>query len=162
MITKLFLEWTQNQRCLTSYFNIDLRFISWCVSTWKYGYHFNSDIKILIFQASRYESKTLFQSWIWSINQHWQIDVESTWYHVDQCRDLNSTYINFESTLSVCWDMTAASKNVYFDVLDDIADKYNNTFHRTIKISLSDSNKIRTHIHFVRKRTLNHSAKLVK
>ena len=28
--------------------------------------------------------------------------------------------------------MTAVSKNVYFDVLDDIVDKYN-TYHRTIK-----------------------------
>ena len=28
--------------------------------------------------------------------------------------------------------MTAVSKNVYFDVLNDIVDKYNNTFHRTI------------------------------
>ena len=30
--------------------------------------------------------------------------------------------------------MTAISKNVYFDVLDDIVSKYNNTVHRTIKI----------------------------
>ena len=30
--------------------------------------------------------------------------------------------------------MTAVSKNVYFDVLDDIVEKYNNTIHRTIKI----------------------------
>ena len=30
--------------------------------------------------------------------------------------------------------MTTISKNVYFDVLDDIVDKYNNTVHRTIKI----------------------------
>ena len=30
--------------------------------------------------------------------------------------------------------MTAISKNVYFDVLDDIVDKYNNTYHRTIKM----------------------------
>ena len=30
--------------------------------------------------------------------------------------------------------MTAISKNIYFDVLDDIADKYNNTVHRTIKM----------------------------
>ena len=28
--------------------------------------------------------------------------------------------------------MTAISKNVYFDVLDDIVGKYNNTVHRTI------------------------------
>ena len=31
-------------------------------------------------------------------------------------------------------DMTAISKNVYFDVLDDIVNKYNNTIHRTIKM----------------------------
>ena len=28
--------------------------------------------------------------------------------------------------------MTAISKNVYFDVIDDIVNKYNNTVHRTI------------------------------
>ena len=30
--------------------------------------------------------------------------------------------------------MTVISKNVYFDVLDDIVNKYNNTVHRTIKM----------------------------
>ena len=30
--------------------------------------------------------------------------------------------------------MTATSKNVYFEVLDDIVNKYNNTVLRTIKI----------------------------
>ena len=30
------------------------------------------------------------------------------------------------------------SKNVYFDVLDDIADKYNNTVHRSIKMETID------------------------
>ena len=30
--------------------------------------------------------------------------------------------------------MTAISKSVYFDVLDDIVDEYNNTYHRTIKM----------------------------
>ena len=30
--------------------------------------------------------------------------------------------------------MTTVSKNVYFYVLDDIVDKYNNTYHRTIKM----------------------------
>ena len=28
--------------------------------------------------------------------------------------------------------MTAVSKNVYYDVLDDIVDEYNNTYHKTI------------------------------
>ena len=30
--------------------------------------------------------------------------------------------------------MTAVSKNVYFDVLDDIVNKYNNTVHKSIKM----------------------------
>ena len=34
--------------------------------------------------------------------------------------------------------MTAISQNVYFDVLDNIVDKYNNTYHRTIKIKPID------------------------
>ena len=34
--------------------------------------------------------------------------------------------------------MTAISKNVYFDVLDDIVNKYNDTFHRTIKMKRVD------------------------
>ena len=34
--------------------------------------------------------------------------------------------------------MTAISKNVYIDVLNDIVNKYNNTVHRTIKIKPAD------------------------
>ena len=34
--------------------------------------------------------------------------------------------------------MTAISKNVYFDVLDDIVNKYKNTIHRTIKMKPVD------------------------
>ena len=34
--------------------------------------------------------------------------------------------------------MTAISKNVYFDLLDDIVNKYNNTVHRTIKMKPID------------------------
>ena len=34
--------------------------------------------------------------------------------------------------------MTAILKNVYFDVLDDIVNKYNNTIHRTIKMKPID------------------------
>ena len=36
--------------------------------------------------------------------------------------------------------MTAISKNVYFDVLDDIVDKYNNSYHSTIKMKPIDNN----------------------
>ena len=35
-------------------------------------------------------------------------------------------------------DMTAISKNVYFDASDDIINKYNNTVHRTIKMKPID------------------------
>ena len=34
--------------------------------------------------------------------------------------------------------MTTIPKNVSFDVLDDIVDKYNNTVHRTIKVKAID------------------------
>ena len=34
--------------------------------------------------------------------------------------------------------MTAISKNVYFDVLHDIVDEYNNAYHRTIKMKPID------------------------
>ena len=40
--------------------------------------------------------------------------------------------------------MTAAGKNVYYDVLDDVVNKYNNTKHSTIKmkpIDVKDNNK---------------------
>ena len=35
-------------------------------------------------------------------------------------------------------NMTAVSKNVYFDVLDDVVNKCNNTVHRTIKMKSID------------------------
>ena len=35
--------------------------------------------------------------------------------------------------------MTATSKNVYHDVLDDVVNKYNNTWHNSIKINPKDA-----------------------
>ena len=35
--------------------------------------------------------------------------------------------------------MTAISKNIYFDVLDDIVNKYNTTIHKTIKMKPIDA-----------------------
>ena len=34
--------------------------------------------------------------------------------------------------------MTAISKSAYFDVLDNIANKYNNTVHRTLKMKSAE------------------------
>ena len=44
--------------------------------------------------------------------------------------------------------MTAISKYVYLDVLDDIVNKYNNTVHRTIKmkpIDITDDYYVKSH-----------------
>ena len=41
--------------------------------------------------------------------------------------------------------MTSTSKNMYIDKLDDIVNKYNNTYHRTIKMQPIDV-KDNTHI----------------
>ena len=43
--------------------------------------------------------------------------------------------------------MTSVSKNVYIDKLDDIVNKYNNTYHRTIKMKPADV-KDNTYIKF--------------
>ena len=34
--------------------------------------------------------------------------------------------------------MTATGKNVYYDVLDDVVNEYNNTMHNTIKMKPKD------------------------
>ena len=38
----------------------------------------------------------------------------------------------------ICKYITSISKNVYFDKLDDIVNKCNNTYHRTIKKKPAD------------------------
>ena len=43
--------------------------------------------------------------------------------------------------------MTSISKNVYIDKLDNIVSKYNNTYHRAIKIKPADVRN-NTHIDF--------------
>ena len=45
----------------------------------------------------------------------------------------------------LCKHMTATGKNVYYDVLDDVVNEYNNNKHRTIKMKpkdVGDNNKI--------------------
>ena len=46
--------------------------------------------------------------------------------------------------------MTSISKKLYIDKLDDISNKYNNTYHRTIKIKTVDV-KPNTYIHSSKK-----------
>ena len=42
--------------------------------------------------------------------------------------------------------MTAVSKNVYFYVLDDIVNKYNNTVHKSIKMKPIDTTSLKLHL----------------
>ena len=47
----------------------------------------------------------------------------------------------------LCKHMTATGKNVYYDVLDDVVNKYNNTKHSTIKMKPIDvKDNIRVYI----------------
>ena len=46
--------------------------------------------------------------------------------------------------------MTSISKNMYIKKLDDIVDKYNNTYHRTIKMKCADV-KPSIYIEFIKK-----------
>ena len=39
---------------------------------------------------------------------------------------------------NICQYMTSISKDVYIDKLDDIINKYNNTYHKTIKMKPVD------------------------
>ena len=43
--------------------------------------------------------------------------------------------------------MTAVSKNMYIDKLNDIGNKYNNTYHRIVKMKLEDI-KVNVYIEF--------------
>ena len=53
--------------------------------------------------------------------------------------------------------MTAISKNISFDVLDDIVNKYNKTVHRTIKMKpyVTDDSYAENTIKILTKKTLN-------
>ena len=57
--------------------------------------------------------------------------------------------------------MTSISKNVYIDKLDNIVNKYNNTYHSTIKMKPTDV-KSNTYIDLVKKLIIkNLNSKLV-
>ena len=86
------------------------------ISTLKYCYLFNVTRKILIFQASLYKNKivfivnpksTSFQRWILSMNQRWQIVIESTWisgWPTSRCYlNIYQYWINVEYLLGICF-----------------------------------------------------------
>ena len=70
-------------------------------------------------------------------NKIW-VDQGSEFYNRDFKKWLSSNDIIMYSTTVICKHMTATGKNVYYDVLDDIVSKFNNTKHNTIKMKPKD------------------------
>ena len=86
--------------------------------------------KIWVDQGSEFY-KTHFKKWLKDNN----IEMYSTYNE--------GKYVvaeRFIRTLKnkICKLMTAISKNVYFDILNDIVDEYNNTYHKAIKMKPTD------------------------
>ena len=70
----------------------------------KYGYVFNVNIKLIIFQASLYKNKIVLRVNCFNVEFYRWINVDKSTlkqrgYHVDQRRDIISTYINVECLL---------------------------------------------------------------
>ena len=87
-------------------------------------------------------------------NKIW-VDEESEFYNNTFKKWLKDNHISMYSTHNegksvvaerfirtlknkICKQMTTISKNVYYDVLNDIVDEYNNTYHKTIKMKPID------------------------
>ena len=90
-------------------------------------------IKIWVDQGSEFHNNSFKD--ILKINN---IEIYSTYNE-----GMNVVAERFIGTLKnkVFKNMTAISKNVSFDVLDDIVNKYNNTVHRTIKMKPIDATR---------------------
>ena len=79
------------------------------------------------------------------------------WLHGYNEFEMYSTYIEGKSVVaetfirilkaSIYKHMTAVSKNMYFNKLDEIADQYNKIYHRTIKMKPADV-KVDTYIDY--------------
>ena len=87
--------------------------------------------KIWVDQGSEFYNK-FFKKWLKDNN----IEIYSTY---DEGKSVVAE--RFIRTLKnkIYRHMAAISKNVYFNVLDGIVDKYNNTYHRTIKMKPIDA-----------------------
>ena len=86
--------------------------------------------KIWVDQGSEFY-KNVFKKWLKDNN----IEVYST--HNEGKSVVAERFIRTLKN-KIYKNMTAISKNVYFDVFNDIVDKYNNTYHRTIKMKPID------------------------
>ena len=113
IITKLFLESTPNQRCsnvkFRCWFNID----KLTLFDVEIRLSFQRCYKDFIFSRIMIWEQMLLKSTqnqrCFNVEFYRWINVDKSTlnqrgYHVDQRRDVISTYINVESTLSVCWE----------------------------------------------------------
>ena len=82
--------------------------------------------KIWVDQGSEFYNKS-FKKWLKDNN----IEMYST--HNEGKSVVGERFIR-TLKIKIYKHMTAISKNVYFNVLNDIVDKYNNTYHKTIKM----------------------------
>ena len=73
-------------------------------------------------------------------------DIEMYSIHNDRKLVVSERFIR-TSKKKIYKYMTAISKNIYIDKLDDILNEYNNTYHRTIKMKPVDI-KDNTYFHF--------------
>ena len=87
--------------------------------------------KILVDQGSEFYD-THFKKWLKGNN----IEMYST--HNEEKSVVAERFIGTLKN-KIYRHMTAISKNIYFDVLDDIVDKYNNTYHKAIKMKAIDA-----------------------
>ena len=77
----------------------------------------------------------LYNRSIKSFLQNSEIEMNST--HNEGKSDIAERFIKTFKN-KIYKHMTSISKNVYVDKLDDIVNKYDNTYHRTIKMKLVD------------------------
>ena len=89
--------------------------------------------RIWVDQGSEFYN-THFKKWLKGNN----IEMYST--HIEEKSVVAERFIKTLKN-KICKHITTISKNVYFDVLDNIADKCNNTYHRTIKIKPINAKK---------------------
>ena len=86
--------------------------------------------KIWVDQGKEFYNK-FFKKWLKDNN----IEIYST--HNEEKSVVDERFIKTLKN-KIYKHMTAISKNVYFDVLNDIVSEYNNTYHKTIKMKLID------------------------
>ena len=99
--------------------------------------------KIWVDKGSEFHNRSM-KYWLQDNN------IEMYSIHIEGKSVVAERFIRILKT-KICKYMTSKSKNVYTDKLDDIVNKYNNTYHNTIKMKPVDA-KDNTYIDFGKER----------